>query len=129
MPPPTDGTTLPDRMLPLTVSVPSLWIAPPWPAELLDRVQLLTISVPSLWMPPPSWRAELPDRVLPLTVSVPWLRMPPPSPNGATPLATPLLIVRPLTVTDPALVTSNTREVLLPLTVTVSGPAPGPAMV
>ena len=38
---------LPDRMLPLTASVPSLSMAPPlrW-AELPDRVLLLTVSAP-----------------------------------------------------------------------------------
>src|SRR5438874_269303 len=111
MPPPAEAATLLDRVLPLTVSVPSLWsLLPPSVAALLDRVLLLTVSVLSLWMPPPSWVAELPDRVLPLTVSVPWLRMPLPSPATPTPLATPLLIVRPLRVTDSFAFTSNTRE-------------------
>src|SRR5438270_5834729 len=50
--------------------------------------------------------------------------MPPP----LEPLAEPLLIVRPLRVTDFVdFATSNTREALLPLT--VNWPAPGPAMV
>src|SRR5713101_7513161 len=53
--------------------------------------------------------------------------MPPPL-KVVEPLAEPLLIVRPLRVTDFVdFATSNTREALLPLT--VSWPAPGPAMV
>src|SRR5437899_5739125 len=53
--------------------------------------------------------------------------MPPPL-KVVEPLAEPLLIVRPLRVTDFVdFATSNTREALLPLTVNL--PAPGPAMV
>ena len=71
----------------------------------------------------------MPDRVLALTVSVPWLRMPPPRSLTWVPeWATPLLIVRPLRVTELVPVaTSNTREWPPPLI--VSSPAPGPAMV
>src|SRR5216683_979742 len=49
MPPPSEAV-LPDRVLPLTVSVPSLWMPPPAPpVEVLpDRALLLTVRLRSL---------------------------------------------------------------------------------
>ena len=61
-------------MLPLTVAVPLLSMAPPPPAaplaELPESVLSVTVNVAfcPLSMPPPDPLAELPERVLPLTV-------------------------------------------------------------
>src|SRR6516162_4830244 len=103
LPPPT--AELPDRVLLLTVSVPTLLKMPPRSPELPARVLLLTVSVPPLTMPPPTPAptfglgtvAELPDRVLPVTVAVPALEkmhkpppIPPPSKKPLTPAGPPV---------------------------------------
>ena len=48
------------------------------PALLPEKVLLVTVSVPTLAMPPPPMPALLPEKVLLVTVSVPPLEMPPP---------------------------------------------------
>ena len=98
MPPPNQVAALPDRVLPLTVTLNSLQMPPPTEAELPDRVLSLTVSVAVVVdaaavsvggvagegaaadrQRPGSCRcrrrcaAELPDRVLSLTVTVPAL--------------------------------------------------------
>src|SRR5262245_38502538 len=87
MPPPLPWAELPDKTLPLTVSVvepPTLLIAPPLPrsAELPDRVLAYTETDPpnEFQMAPPSKvPARLPERMQPLTVSVPIFQMAPPA--------------------------------------------------
>src|ERR1700722_12124416 len=89
MPPPWDAL-LPDRVLPVTVSVPWLKIPPPPPltALLPDRVLSVTVGVPPFQIPPPPLEL-LPDRVLSVTLSVPSLLMPAPC------IALPFWIVSP----------------------------------
>src|SRR5262249_19167024 len=75
MPRPRFAAERPYRVLPLSVSVPSLRMPPASVAELPHRMQLLTVIEEVLWMAPPD-RAELPDRVQPLTLPPPTMAPP-----------------------------------------------------
>src|SRR6266481_3834938 len=80
------------RMLLVTVSGPGsrleLKMAPPSPlgALLSEKVLLVTVSVPSLAMAPPASEALLPKKVLLVTLSAPpLLTMAPPPPGEELP--------------------------------------------
>src|SRR3990170_1402780 len=88
MPPPSNALLL-KRMLFVTVSVPKLNIPPPpydAPGELLpERTLPVTISVleePQLEMPPPADDAKFSEMTLLETITLPYdrLEIPPPSP-------------------------------------------------
>ena len=92
IPPPAAWAVLPEKVLLVTVSVPTLAIPPPVPREILpEKVLLATVSVPLLAIPLPS-SDELPEKVLLVTVNVPPLRIPPP---GSV-ISFPAVITRPL---------------------------------
>src|SRR5262249_59228595 len=74
MPPPPNkspgawAVELPDRVLPLTVSVAVLAMPPPHArsvTKLPDRVLLATVIVPSFSMPPPPWPGGRPWKRIP----------------------------------------------------------------
>ena len=126
-PPPCTTAVLPAKVLPLTVAVPPFSLARPPPNEpavLLVQVLPRTVAVPPLSLArPPPLVAELLEKTLLLTVNVPKLSRPPPFSLPALPPA----IVRPEIFTVSPASTVKMREVLLPLTVSLS--APGPVIV
>ena len=106
MPPPASLALLPEKVLLVTVTVPS-WIrmAPPLPPQgtpaqeprwalLPEKVLLVTVSVPlrMLRMPPPS-NAVLPEKVLLVTVPVPPSLLIPPPPFALLPVKVLLMTV------------------------------------
>src|SRR5208282_3069598 len=81
----TPPPLLPERVLLVRISVPSLSMPPPFAAvELSETVLLATVNRPdsSFSMPPPFWLLveELPETVLLVSVSMLSLLMPPPPP-------------------------------------------------
>src|SRR5579884_4271858 len=115
-------TELPENVLVVMVSVPSLLlIAPPYSLpELPENVLLLMVSVPLLRIAPPDpLVAELPENVLLLTVSVPLLEIAPLIP--LFPPDDPLLKVRPLTVSLTPALTERIPLLLPPSKVILSG--------
>ena len=86
MPPPQVPAVLPEKVLLLTVSVPSVQMPPPLLLALLpEKVLLFTVSCAALVMRcRRRWSALLPEKVLLLTFNVPLsLSMPPPRASGA----------------------------------------------
>src|SRR5215203_1153559 len=122
MPPLSVPALLPEMVELFTVRVPTLCMPPlKVPALLPEMVELFTSRVPTLCMPPLKVPALLPEMVELFTSRVPRLSMPPPA-LSALPLATVRLFrvsFAPLIVDVP---TSNTRTVLLPLTVMLALP-------
>src|SRR5579871_2035373 len=92
---------------------------PPPPAVLPDRVLPLSVSVPDLKIPPPLPDAELPDSVLLLSVNVPELEIPPP-----LELLSPFKMVTPERDTTAPGEMVNTGTALFPLIARTDAPGP-----
>ncbi|MBI3965309.1 MAG: hypothetical protein HY329_06710 [Chloroflexi bacterium] len=122
--PPPSGEVLEERVLLITVRVPTFKMPPPANEPLLlEWVLFVTSKVLLLTMPPPK-AAVLDAMVLSVTVSVPEFSMPPPrQPPPQFPLAT----VSPCMVAETPPSIRSTRTAFPPLIVTLADP--GPAIV
>ena len=119
--PPPFPPVLPAIVLLTIVSVRArpLSIAPPSPAAVLpDKVLLMTVAIPSLATAPPSPVLVLPLSVITVSVKVPLFSMPPPR----APL--PPLMVKLFIATVVPVFTVNIRLKLLPLTLILLAPVP-----